>query len=167
MSVVGGLYTRWFHRWALLLGWAAGIVYGSVAMYRQTVPHITIKLVNGAPVTVDEPAWCVVDHSAERFRNLEDLHHAGPDISLPVKLYGGSTEHVLLAQMMQWPFEDKHDHRGRPYLSIDATGGGGNCDGYGSAGALALADQVIAHGEALRAQARVLEEAEAEASGKR
>ncbi|MCL4508979.1 MAG: sodium:solute symporter [Chloroflexi bacterium] len=27
-AVVFSLYTRWFHRWALLLGWAAGIVAG-------------------------------------------------------------------------------------------------------------------------------------------
>ena len=24
-----GLYTRWFHRWALLAGWAVGMVYGT------------------------------------------------------------------------------------------------------------------------------------------
>jgi SSS family solute:Na+ symporter len=27
-AVVGGLYTRWFNSWALLLGWAAGLVSG-------------------------------------------------------------------------------------------------------------------------------------------
>jgi SSS family solute:Na+ symporter len=31
--LVGGLYTRWFHRWALLTGWAAGMIYGTVAAY--------------------------------------------------------------------------------------------------------------------------------------
>ena len=35
VALVAGLYTRWFHRWALLLGWAAGIVYGTVAAYHQ------------------------------------------------------------------------------------------------------------------------------------
>ena len=29
-AIVFGLYTRYFHRWALLLGWASGIVYGTV-----------------------------------------------------------------------------------------------------------------------------------------
>ena len=37
-SVVFYLYTRWFHRRALLLGWAAGMVYGSVAAYNVINP---------------------------------------------------------------------------------------------------------------------------------
>jgi SSS family solute:Na+ symporter len=51
VAIVGGLYTRWFHRWALLLGWAVGMAYGTVAAYRQTVPVVVTKLVNGQPVT--------------------------------------------------------------------------------------------------------------------
>jgi len=31
--LVAGLYTRWFHRWALLTGWAAGMIYGTLAAY--------------------------------------------------------------------------------------------------------------------------------------
>jgi solute:Na+ symporter, SSS family len=33
-SVVIGLYTRWFHRIALIAGWAAGMAYGTVVAYR-------------------------------------------------------------------------------------------------------------------------------------
>ena len=33
-SVVIGLYTRWFHRAALIIGWAAGMAYGTVEAYR-------------------------------------------------------------------------------------------------------------------------------------
>jgi SSS family solute:Na+ symporter len=32
-AIVIGLYTRWFHRWALLLGWAAAMVYGTIVAY--------------------------------------------------------------------------------------------------------------------------------------
>ena len=32
-SIVFGLFTRWFHRWALLAGWAAGMIYGTVTAY--------------------------------------------------------------------------------------------------------------------------------------
>jgi SSS family solute:Na+ symporter len=35
-AIVGGLYTRYFHRWALLAGWAAGIVYGAVVAWQQS-----------------------------------------------------------------------------------------------------------------------------------
>jgi solute:Na+ symporter, SSS family len=29
-AIVIGLYMRWFHRWALLLGWAAGMIGGTL-----------------------------------------------------------------------------------------------------------------------------------------
>ena len=35
-ALVLGLYTRWFHRWALLTGWAVGMVFGTVAAYQQS-----------------------------------------------------------------------------------------------------------------------------------
>jgi SSS family solute:Na+ symporter len=31
-----GLYTRWFHRFALIIGWAAGMIYGTVQAYRTS-----------------------------------------------------------------------------------------------------------------------------------
>ncbi|CAL9428238.1 Monocarboxylate transport permease protein [Streptomyces sp. enrichment culture] len=37
-ALVGGLFTRWFHRWALLAGWAAGMVYGTLAAYGVSTP---------------------------------------------------------------------------------------------------------------------------------
>jgi solute:Na+ symporter, SSS family len=33
-TIVIGLYTRWFHRFALILGWAAGMAYGTVEAWR-------------------------------------------------------------------------------------------------------------------------------------
>jgi solute:Na+ symporter, SSS family len=33
-AIVVGLYTRWFHRWALVIGWAAAMVYGTIQAYR-------------------------------------------------------------------------------------------------------------------------------------
>ncbi|MEV1078859.1 monocarboxylate uptake permease MctP [Streptomyces sp. NPDC050211] len=37
-ALVGGLFTRWFHRWALLAGWAVGMIYGTVAAYGVASP---------------------------------------------------------------------------------------------------------------------------------
>ncbi|MFH8610558.1 monocarboxylate uptake permease MctP [Streptomyces sp. NPDC018029] len=37
-ALVGGLFTRWFHRWALLAGWGVGMVYGTVAAYQVASP---------------------------------------------------------------------------------------------------------------------------------
>ena len=41
-AIVFGLYTRWFHRWGLLAGWAVGIVYGTWKAYgvsSAATPH--------------------------------------------------------------------------------------------------------------------------------
>jgi len=35
-AVVIGLYTRWFHRAALIIGWAAGMAYGTIQAYRTS-----------------------------------------------------------------------------------------------------------------------------------
>ncbi|MDF2093529.1 sodium:solute symporter [Knoellia sp. 3-2P3] len=37
-AIVFGLYTRWFHRWALVAGWAVGMVYGTVTAYNVINP---------------------------------------------------------------------------------------------------------------------------------
>jgi solute:Na+ symporter, SSS family len=39
-AIVLGLYTRWFHRWALVLGWAAAMVYGTVVAYNAPAPGV-------------------------------------------------------------------------------------------------------------------------------
>jgi solute:Na+ symporter, SSS family len=47
VAIVGGLYTSWFHRWALLAGWAAGIIYGTLVAYHQasaTTKHFASSL---------------------------------------------------------------------------------------------------------------------------
>ncbi len=36
--LVGGLFTRWFDRWALLTGWLAGMAFGTVAAYNSASP---------------------------------------------------------------------------------------------------------------------------------
>jgi SSS family solute:Na+ symporter len=35
---VAGLYTRWFNRWALLIGWAVAMVWGTIEAYRLPSP---------------------------------------------------------------------------------------------------------------------------------
>ena len=36
--IVFSLYTRWFHKWALLAGWAVGMVYGTWEAYKVVNP---------------------------------------------------------------------------------------------------------------------------------
>jgi solute:Na+ symporter, SSS family len=37
-TIVAGLYTRWFHRWALVTGWLAGMAFGTIAAYKTSTP---------------------------------------------------------------------------------------------------------------------------------
>jgi SSS family solute:Na+ symporter len=37
-AIVFSLYTRWFHKWALLAGWAVAMVYGTVTAYNVINP---------------------------------------------------------------------------------------------------------------------------------
>jgi solute:Na+ symporter, SSS family len=37
-SLVFGLFTRWFHRWALLGGWLGGMIFGTIAAYNVSTP---------------------------------------------------------------------------------------------------------------------------------
>ena len=37
-AIVSGLFTRWFHRYALLAGWLAGMLYGTIAAYNVSSP---------------------------------------------------------------------------------------------------------------------------------
>ncbi len=63
-AIVIGLYTRWMHRWALLIGWAVSMLYGTWIAYLQpspTDPTIThfgspIALVGENPLSSDPTA---------------------------------------------------------------------------------------------------------------
>ncbi|MBC7639183.1 MAG: sodium:solute symporter [Rhodoferax sp.] len=50
-AIVFGLYTRWFHRWALLGGWAVAMVYGTITAYNVLNP-ITGKHLGGSVSTI-------------------------------------------------------------------------------------------------------------------
>ena len=39
-AVVVGLYTRWFHRWALLVGWAVGMITGTAMAVSQNFASV-------------------------------------------------------------------------------------------------------------------------------
>jgi SSS family solute:Na+ symporter len=61
-SIVAGLYTKWFHRRALLLGWAVGIAYGTVSAYNVVNP-VTKAHFGGSIATIpftDIPIYIAV-----------------------------------------------------------------------------------------------------------
>jgi solute:Na+ symporter, SSS family len=54
-AIVAGLYTRWFHRWALVIGWAVAMVYGSIMAYKQPIPGTPGSHLGGSTAPV--PFW--------------------------------------------------------------------------------------------------------------
>ena len=50
-AIVFGLFTRWFHRWALLVGWAAGMTYGTVVAYGFCTQCSTRPFANSLAIT--------------------------------------------------------------------------------------------------------------------
>jgi solute:Na+ symporter, SSS family len=104
-TVVIGLYTRWFHRWGLLTGWAVGMVMGTwiaisqdytpvwdtpivgatvytglVALFVNLVIATTISLVLG-------PRWrgdAVDETSPEDYDELHETHEPAPTVSAGV-----------------------------------------------------------------------------------
>ncbi|MBO1765742.1 sodium:solute symporter family protein [Allobranchiibius sp. GilTou38] len=52
-AIVFGLYTRWFHRWALLIGWAVAMVYGTWTAYGVANPATKVAHFGGS--TADIP----------------------------------------------------------------------------------------------------------------
>ncbi|WP_392542966.1 monocarboxylate uptake permease MctP [Oryzobacter telluris] len=51
-AVVLGLYTRWLHRWALLAGWAVGMVYGTWQAWNVANPRAGINHFGGSLATM-------------------------------------------------------------------------------------------------------------------
>jgi solute:Na+ symporter, SSS family len=47
-AVVLGLYTRWLHRWALLAGWAVGMVYGTWQAWNVANPRAGVNHFGGS-----------------------------------------------------------------------------------------------------------------------
>ena len=47
-AVVFGLYTRWFHRWALIAGWAVAMAYGTITAYGVANPISGVEHFGGS-----------------------------------------------------------------------------------------------------------------------
>ncbi|MEU5016342.1 hypothetical protein AB0G60_02790 [Streptomyces angustmyceticus] len=109
-------------------------------------------LVRGQQVTVDCPPWCTHPHT-EAYRSLEDVSHHGDTVSLFVPSYNGKIESVLTAHVASWPFAGDSE-TAAPFVAFDAIGD--EVAQLTPEAVTAIADQVIAHGHALRALAAAI-----------
>lgn len=111
-------------------------------------------IIDGVPTVITCPSWCTLDHAAENFRFIEDVDHVGPETALSVPRHNGDALGILGARLVQTPYARQR----RAMLSLEVTEDD-HVDLTAEA-ASALADQVIAHGVALRELARRLGELE-------
>ncbi|GAA2755550.1 monocarboxylate uptake permease MctP [Actinopolymorpha rutila] len=51
-AIVFGLYTRWFHRWALFAGWAVGMAYGTWTAYNIPNPLTGAQHFGGSTASI-------------------------------------------------------------------------------------------------------------------
>jgi SSS family solute:Na+ symporter len=56
-AIVLGLYTVWFHRWALLAGWAAGLTTGMIMLYKTPNPLTGKEHFGGAQYALSHFGW--------------------------------------------------------------------------------------------------------------
>jgi SSS family solute:Na+ symporter len=56
-AIVLGLYTAWFHRWALLAGWAAGLTTGLIMLYKTPNPLTGKQHFGGAQYALSHFGW--------------------------------------------------------------------------------------------------------------
>jgi SSS family solute:Na+ symporter len=60
-SIVGGLFTPWLHRWALLVGWVAGMTTGTLMATSQDFKTSVYELhIFGTSITAYEAIFAVV-----------------------------------------------------------------------------------------------------------
>jgi solute:Na+ symporter, SSS family len=56
-AILLGLYTAWFHRWALLAGWAAGLITGMLMLYNTPNPLTGKEHFGGAQYALSHFGW--------------------------------------------------------------------------------------------------------------
>lgn len=120
------------------------------AVPSQSAPSRQVAVtVGGATKVVPCPIWCTDPH-AETYRSLEDVAHRGKEIALSVPVHGGDAVQVLSARIESWPFAGDPETEA-PFAAYNPAN-----DEYAQItreGLTSAADQVIAHGYAMRAMA--------------
>ncbi|MEE4419559.1 DUF6907 domain-containing protein [Streptomyces bugieae] len=120
------------------------------AVPSQSAPSRQVAAtVAGATVVLPCPLWCTHPHN-EEYRALPDVSHHSDELTLSVPVHGG-VDSTLVTRISCWPFADEAA-TAVPFVSCNPVG-----DEFAQLtpeAATALADQVIAHGYAMRAVAR-------------
>jgi hypothetical protein len=116
--------------------------------------NVTIY-VGRVPVTVDEPAWCKGhEGDDEHVSHLEDFHHIGHAVEIPVPQPDGTALSGMAVVLMQWPFSAPGGNN-QPYLSVEDDGTG-EAAALDSVAGLAFADRLRAYADEVERKARQL-----------
>ncbi|MEV1054648.1 PE-PGRS family protein [Streptomyces sp. NPDC049887] len=123
----------------------------------------TYPLLGGGTLTATCPKWCTADHTSDAERGIHpsDLCHEGDEIALEMTTEEGTTDRILAARIMQWPFASG-DGSADPHMALMPEAGNGEALGYQTPAEVnATIRQVEAHLFALRQLSEQLAEARA------
>lgn len=130
---------------------AAAVSQPAVKPGYRLVPALVGRTTDpGVIVYVECPAWCTVDHVAERSVFLEDISHDGERLGMSFSPSRGDRV-PFEVYLSQW--SGLAEENNRPYLAVDL-----DCEvsSYGRTAALALADQLVAFAADVRRLAQTL-----------
>lgn len=129
------------------------VLHETTVVPAQSTPGRQVAIsVRSQQVFIDCPSWCTHRH-AEAYRSLEDVSHHSDAIQLFAPSYNGVIEAVLGAHISSWPFAGD-PQTATPFAALDPVGD--EVAQLPPAALAAFADQVIAHGYALRTLAATI-----------
>ena len=99
------------------------------------VRRVTVPLWRGLTITVECPAWCVLDHGQDPAQHPSDIYHWGKTEAVTGRPSDGSQVPGMYAHLMQTPFDPRHN---RPVMAVAL--GGQDTQDY----ALPALDQLLA-----------------------
>jgi hypothetical protein len=116
---------------------------------RRIVP----ALVDGAPLLLECPGWCTLDHVRADETTLDEVYHSGEsaDLLTPDTGIVGAAQLMLFAQLNEDPWSGRKDLRG-PAVVVNA---GGDDARLNAAQAMEYADGLEAFAAQVRAMARL------------
>lgn len=77
--------------------------------------------VQGTPVQLPCPPWCVLPHDDQRLVELADLAHYGAEMSVQLPTFSGATESGITVHLACYPFSSDEDRT--PYLALVSPSG--------------------------------------------
>ncbi|MDR3081493.1 MAG: hypothetical protein LBV60_11305 [Streptomyces sp.] len=113
--------------------------------------------VDGKPVWLECPEWCVLDHVAQNDRFLDDVYHSGHMVDLEAPRFNGDPVLLAFIRLGLDPFGSQPELR-LPFLVLEEGAGSGDGMYMRPEQAEEFADRLVAFAEQVRMLARTIGE---------